>query len=111
MNEKRLLDPGWAGEVTPGEVEKIKAALKKDRRLRTAWGFTRWQRRPNDAGVAVVAMLGDPADRQRNAELVAQVNRTGKSRADGHFPRTKEGGCPVRGVPPGAGPRQGGFQI
>lgn len=37
----KLLIPNWGGELTKEEVAYIKASIKSDRKLRTAWGFIR----------------------------------------------------------------------
>ena len=42
MTEKddvRLLEPGWAGELTLEEAKFIQEGIQKDRTLRREWGF------------------------------------------------------------------------
>ena len=36
---KRLLEPGWAGELSPDELAYIKAELRQSASLRRRWGF------------------------------------------------------------------------
>ena len=38
---KRLLEPGWGGELTAIEYDYIRRHLEKDPRLRSKWGFHR----------------------------------------------------------------------
>jgi hypothetical protein len=37
--DRRVLDPGWAGELSDGEVEYIQRELKRSRRLWRRWGY------------------------------------------------------------------------
>jgi hypothetical protein len=37
--DKRILEPGWAGEPEPAELEFLIERLAKDRRLAVRWGF------------------------------------------------------------------------
>jgi hypothetical protein len=37
--DSRVLDPGWAGELSDGEVEYIQRELKRSRRLWRRWGY------------------------------------------------------------------------
>jgi hypothetical protein len=37
--DKRLLEPGWAGELSDREVEYIQRELKRSRRLWRKWGY------------------------------------------------------------------------
>ena len=68
-SEKRLLEPGWAGEPDPGELDFIRDRLVKDRRLAVKWGFD-----PNiptrpDWAICQVAMWGEPKHRPLNTAL------------------------------------------
>jgi len=55
---KKLLQPGWAGDLTKDELAFIKNALKKDRRLRAKWGLGRGTGRLNDEKIRKVALDG-----------------------------------------------------
>lgn len=37
--KRRLLEPGWAGELSPDELAYIKSELRKSPTLRRKWGF------------------------------------------------------------------------
>jgi len=37
--DSRLLDPGWAGELSDREVEYIQRELRRSRRLWRRWGY------------------------------------------------------------------------
>jgi len=56
--KRKLLIPGWAGDLAPAELAFIKQALKKDRRLRAKWGLGRGTGRLNDEKIRAVAMYG-----------------------------------------------------
>jgi len=65
---KRLISPGWAGELAPDELEFVKASLKADRHLRAKWGFKRGTGRLNDLKIRLVAMDGVEALRKDASE-------------------------------------------
>ena len=37
--KRKLLEPGWAGELSPDELAYIKSELRKSPTLRRKWGF------------------------------------------------------------------------
>ena len=37
--DRRVLEPGWAGELSDGEIEYIQKELKRSRRLWRRWGY------------------------------------------------------------------------
>jgi hypothetical protein len=37
--DSRVLDPGWAGELSDGEIEYIQRELKRSKRLWRRWGY------------------------------------------------------------------------
>ena len=41
MRARKLLEPGWGGELTHIEYNYIRQHLEKDSRLRSRWGFHR----------------------------------------------------------------------
>ena len=48
LHEKKLLEPGWAGEITDTEAEYIAQKLRDSAALRRAWAvrkFTRYRKR------------------------------------------------------------------
>ncbi len=57
----KLLEPGWAGELTQEELEYIIASLKADSVLKQRWGFVIGHRRISEKRVKQVAMDGVPS--------------------------------------------------
>ena len=55
---KRLLTPGWAGELDKEELAYIKKKLFADRRLRAKWGFKRGTGRLSEEKIKYVALHG-----------------------------------------------------
>lgn len=53
-----LLEPGWAGELSPVELEYIKSCLKQSTSLRRRWGFRPSAKRLSDSRIRTVAMDG-----------------------------------------------------
>ena len=39
IRDVRLLEPGWAGDPAPDELEILQAELSKDKKLAFKWGF------------------------------------------------------------------------
>ena len=58
MANQKLLQPGWAGDLSSEELAFIKSKLKADRRLRARWGLGRGTGRLNDEMIRKVAMDG-----------------------------------------------------
>ena len=66
----KLLQPGWGGELTEGEIQFILSKLLVDPTLAYWWGFRPGtKRRPVDA-IKAVAMQGNPEVRGDNVKLV-----------------------------------------
>ncbi len=59
--ERKLLIPGWAGELSVDELVCIKSHLKADRRLRASWGMGRGTGKINDEKIRMVAIDGPEA--------------------------------------------------
>lgn len=53
-----LLEPGWAGELSPEELSRIKSKLKKSPSLKRRWGFRPSAKRLSDSRIRAVAMYG-----------------------------------------------------
>ena len=66
----RLMEPGWAGELTDAEFKALQSALERDKALAFWWGWRPATRRRAEAQVRRVALHGDPEDRAANAALV-----------------------------------------
>ena len=58
MYKEDLLEPGWAGEITPYECAYIKSELKKSARLRRRWGFRPSAKRFSENWIRDVARNG-----------------------------------------------------
>ncbi|MDD5093085.1 MAG: hypothetical protein PHV74_01705 [Dehalococcoidia bacterium] len=56
--DQKLLEPGWAGDLSPEELAFIKGKLKSDRRLRARWGMPRGTGKVNDEKIRLVAIGG-----------------------------------------------------
>ena len=58
---KKLLEPGWAGELCPDEFGYIKSQLRQSPSLKRRWGFRPSARRFNENHIRAVARDGLPA--------------------------------------------------
>ena len=67
--EKRLLEPGWAGEPEPEELEFLQKKLSRDRRLAAKWGFNPAIPARPEWAIRQVAMWGEPNHKSLNAAL------------------------------------------
>ena len=70
--DKRILQPGWAGEPEPAELVFLTERLQKDRRLASRWGFTTPEAKRVDWAILQVAMWGDPQQKALNVALARQ---------------------------------------
>ena len=55
---RKLLEPGWAGELDRAELAYIKSQLRRSPRLRGRWGFRPSARKLSEARIRAVAMDG-----------------------------------------------------
>ncbi|MBI4330343.1 MAG: hypothetical protein HY673_03570 [Chloroflexi bacterium] len=55
---KKLLDLGWAGELTPAELACIKDELKRSPKLKRRWGFRPSARRLPESRIRAIARNG-----------------------------------------------------
>ena len=60
VNDSRLLEPGWGGELAPDEFEFVLNELLTDKKLALLWGFQPSKKRRPEWAVRQVAMFGDP---------------------------------------------------
>lgn len=68
---KKLLDPGWAGELSPDELAHIKSQLKQSASLKRRWGFRPSARRFLEANIRAVARNGlSPNDKSVLASVI-----------------------------------------
>ena len=55
---KKLIEPGWAGELSPDELVYIKSQLKQSPSLKRRWGFRPSAKRLSEAHIRTVARNG-----------------------------------------------------
>ena len=67
--DARLLEPGWAGELAPDELEYLLAELHQDKQLAFKWGFRPGAKRRPEWAIRQVAMWGEPDSRRSNVAL------------------------------------------
>ena len=60
MYQEKLIEPGWAGELTRNELAYIKSQLEKSPSLRRRWGFRPTAKRFSESHIRDVAMNGLP---------------------------------------------------
>jgi len=56
--KKKLLEPGWAGDLSPDEFAYVKSQLKKSPSLKRRWGFRPSAKRPSPNRIRAVAKNG-----------------------------------------------------
>jgi hypothetical protein len=64
-----LLEPGFAGMLTDGELSYIQCKLEADAALSFAWGFRPGQKTRSEGAIRRVAEFGDPDCRATNVKL------------------------------------------
>jgi hypothetical protein len=62
---KKLLEPGWAGDLDNVEFQYVKSELMKSRRLKRQWGFRPSARRLSESRIRTVAMYGVTRQQRR----------------------------------------------
>jgi hypothetical protein len=67
LYRKKLLEPGWAGELTIAEAEYIAKHLAKDAKLRRQWGFKKRKTYP----LVLIASKAMPENPDRGYQLMA----------------------------------------
>ncbi len=70
--DKGILEPGWAGEPEPAELEFLIERLAKDRRLAVRWGFDLATTKRPEWAILQVAMWGNPKQQALNTALTRQ---------------------------------------
>lgn len=56
--QENLIEPGWAGELSPDELAYIKSQLKKSPSLKRRWGFRPTAKRLSESHIRDVARNG-----------------------------------------------------
>jgi len=62
--EKKLLVPGWAGELSPDEFAYIKSQLRQSPSLKRRWGFRPSAKRLSEKRIRAVARDGLSTNRK-----------------------------------------------
>jgi hypothetical protein len=62
--KQKLLEPGWAGELSPSEFTYIKSQLKQSPSLKRRWGFRPSARRLSETRLREIARNGLPANKK-----------------------------------------------
>ncbi len=71
LNHK-LVEPGWAGELTDEELAHIQPQLFKKPELAKLWGFRPGMKTRSEQAIRRVALHGDPENRSLNRTLARQ---------------------------------------
>ena len=58
FSQKKLLEPRWAGELSPDEQAYMKSQLRQSASLRRRWGFRASARRLSESRIRAVARNG-----------------------------------------------------
>ena len=69
QGDPRLLEPGYAGELSQSEFAFIQDQLLRDKRLARLWGFRRSARRRPETAIRALAERGDPSSGRANVQL------------------------------------------
>ena len=63
--DDRLLEPGWAGELSPEEFKCVKSYLQKSPSLKQRWGFRPSAKRLPENRIRSVAIDGISTNKKR----------------------------------------------
>jgi len=58
VNNHKLMEPGWAGELAPDEFAYVKSHLRQSASLRRRWGFRPSAKRLSEKRIRAVARNG-----------------------------------------------------
>jgi len=58
LNQKKLLEPGWAGELSPEEFAYIKSQLRQSPSLKRRWRFRPSAKRLSESRIRSIAKNG-----------------------------------------------------
>ena len=73
--KKKLLQPGWAGELKPYEVAYIRSQLRESPSLKRRWGFKPSAKRLSEKRIRAVAIDGPSANERRVLASVIREQR------------------------------------
>ncbi len=71
--DRRLRQPGWAGDLAPDELAFLEDRLERDKRLAVKWAFPPGAKPRPEGVIRRVAMHGDPNNRRLNLKLARQA--------------------------------------
>ena len=71
--DRRLRQPGWAGDLAPDEMAFLEDRLQRDKRLAVKWAFPPSAKPRPEGVIRRVAMHGDPDNRRLNLRLARQA--------------------------------------
>ena len=74
LNHK-LVEPGWAGELTDEELTYIQKRVFEEPMLAKLWGFRPSMKTRSELAIRRVAAHGDPEDRSLNRKLARQPSK------------------------------------
>ena len=60
--DDRILKPGWAGELSPKELEYVKSQLRQSPSLKRKWGFRPSAKRLSEGRIRAIARGGRSAN-------------------------------------------------
>jgi len=75
---KKLLVPGWAGELNPDEFAYIKSQLKQSPSLKRRWGFRPSAKRLSESRIRTVARNGLSANKKPVLASVVKEQESSK---------------------------------
>jgi hypothetical protein len=58
FSQEKLLEPGWAGELSPDEFAHIRSQLQQSPSLKRRWGFRPSAKRLSESRIRAVARKG-----------------------------------------------------
>lgn len=70
--KEKLIEPGWAGELSPDEFTYIKLQLKQSPSLKRRWGFRPSAKRLSESRIRTVARKGRSANKKPVLALVTK---------------------------------------
>ena len=76
--KRKLLEPGWAGELSPDEFAYIKSQLRQSPSLKRRWGFRPSARRLSESHIRTVARNGVSANKKPVLASVVKEQKSSK---------------------------------
>ena len=73
--QEKLVEPGWAGELSPDEFVYIKCQLRQSSSLKRRWGFRPTAKRLSESQIRTVARDGLSAIRKPVLASVAEDSK------------------------------------